>query len=106
MSTDRNIDAYRIGILYALWFDWRALTISRRKPAATINEIGHLIRLAKARKWRTFRQQFDGWHAEHRYAAANAGTGWTRERAVAHLRRNLAAAAAQHGPGRGETGQP
>lgn len=89
-ETDRNIDVYRVGVLYALWFDWRAMTIAGRRPAATGHEIRNLIRLVKARNWRTFRQAFGGWHAEHAYAAVNCGTGWTRKRALADLHRHLA----------------
>lgn len=91
-TPDRNIDVYRIGILYALHYDWRALTMSGRFPRATVNEARHLIGMARAGKWRAVRIAFDGWHAEHRYAHANAGRGWTRKGALADLNRNLARA--------------
>lgn len=89
IATPRHVDVYRVGLLYALHFDWRAMTAAGRRPAATVNEIRHLVRLARAGNWRTFRQQFDGWHAEHRYAGTRCGTGWTRSRALADLNRHL-----------------
>lgn len=89
MSNERYIDVYRVGILWALTFDWRALTRSGRYGGKTWKEAKALVRFARTGNWRAVRMAFDGWHAEHEYARVNCGTGWTRKRALADLRRQL-----------------
>lgn len=89
MSQDRDIDVYRIGILWALHFDWRALTVSGRWGGKTWDWLKQVARWARAGKWRSVRNAFGGWHAEHAYAGTRCGTGWTRKRALADLRRHL-----------------
>lgn len=89
MTDDRNIDVYRIGMLYALHFDWRALIIGRRWTGNTWREIKHLTRLARKGEWRQVRTSFHGWHAEHRYAGSRCGIGWTRKAALRDLRQHL-----------------
>lgn len=86
---DRAIDVYRVGVLAAIHFDWRAITIGHRKPSKVRQEIKYLIERARERNWRAIRMSFNGWLAEHRYAGTRAGRGWTRRRALADLRRHL-----------------
>lgn len=87
--SERHISVYRVGILYALWFDWRSITISHRWPRYTLRDLRRVWEYARAGKWRTVRQHFDGWHAEDEFAGYRCGTGWTRARALADLRRHL-----------------
>lgn len=99
MSTDRNIDVYRIGWLAALHFDLRALVLAHRKPTKAAQELTYVIYQARKRNWRAVRMTFGGWHAEHRYAGERVGTGWTRKRALADLRRHLDQLDAARGKG-------
>lgn len=89
MSDERHISVYRVGILWALAFDWRALRRAGRYGGKTWYEVKMVAHFARTGNWRAARQSFDGWHAEHDYARVNCGTGWTRGRALADLRRQL-----------------
>lgn len=89
MEHDRNIDVYRIGWLYAFHFDLRTLVLAGRKPTKLAQELTYVIYQARKGNWRAVRMTFNGWHAEHRYAGSRCGTGWTRKRALADLRRHL-----------------
>lgn len=89
MIDDRNIDVYRVGVLWALHMDWRALTITHRRPTYVWRDIRYLAARIRRREWRPIRMHFNGWMAEHRYAGTRAGHGWTRRRALADLRRHL-----------------
>lgn len=93
MIPDRNIDIYRVGMLYALHFDLRAIRLGygRRNGllGRTRRELRRVVRCLRARKWRDAKNSFNGWLAEHAYAGTRCGTGWTRRRALADLRRHL-----------------
>lgn len=89
---ERYIDVYRVGLLWALVFDWRALTLSGRWGGKTWHEIKTVAEAARKRNWRRVRQSFHGWHAEHEYAGTRCGVGWTAKRALKDLRRHLDAA--------------
>lgn len=86
---ERHVDVYRVGLLEALYFDIRALFLGGRLTGKTWREIKHIARSARRGDWRRVRQSFHGWHAEHEYAATRCGIGWTRQRALADLRRHL-----------------
>lgn len=89
LTRDRNIDVYRVGFLYALHYDWRAITVAHRRPTKTWSELKRLVHHARGGNWRDVRNMFNGWLAEHRYAGTRCGHGWTRRRALADLRRHL-----------------
>lgn len=93
-ETDRNIAVYRVGMLQALFMDWRRLTKRLGpgwwKPTYTVRELRQLAYWARRRNWRAIRNAFNGWLAEHAYAGTRAGHGWTRRRALADLQRHLA----------------
>jgi len=89
MTEDRNIDTYRVGWLYALRFDWRTVLLAHRKPTKLTHELKYVLYQARKGNWRAVRMTFGGWHAEHRYAGTRVGKGWTRNRALADLRRHL-----------------
>jgi hypothetical protein len=86
---DRSIDLYRVGFLDALHRDWRAITIARRRPTATLYELRLLAYWLRRRNWRAARNAANGWLAEHAYAGTRAGHGWTRRRALADLHHHL-----------------
>jgi len=91
-AQDRDIDIYRVGLLYALHFDLRAFRIGipgHRFPGRTRRELRRVIRCLRARKWRDAKNSFNGWLAEHAFAGTRCGTGWTRNRALRDLRRHL-----------------
>lgn len=92
---DRNIDIYRVGVLDALRADWRIVTVLRRRPYRLRQEARYLLMQAKRRNWRAVRNSFNGFLAEHRYAGTRCGHGWTRQRALADLRRHLDELAAE-----------
>lgn len=86
---ERYIDVYRVGLLYALVFDWRALVLAGRKPSLTWREIKHITAAARKGNWRRVWTSFHGWHAEHEYAGTRCGVGWTAKRALKDLRKHL-----------------
>lgn len=94
LETNRDIALYRVGMLQALFMDWRRLTLRLGpgwwKFTSTRYELGHIAGWARQRNWRAVRGAFDGWLAEHAYAGTRAGHGWTRRRALADLQRHLA----------------
>lgn len=94
LETNRDIALYRVGVLQALFMDWRRLTkrAGRRwwDPACTRAEVRKLAIWVRRRNWRAIRNTFNGWLAEHAYAGTRAGHGWTRRRALADLQRHLA----------------
>jgi hypothetical protein len=92
-ETDRNVDVYRVGMLYALHFDLRVIRLGHTRQAGILDrtrrELGRLARLARQGQWRDIRNSLGGWHAEHAYAGTRCGTGWTANRALRNLRRHL-----------------
>jgi hypothetical protein len=98
-ESDRNVDVYRVGVLAALYRDWRMVTVVRRRPVHLAQEVRYLLRQAKAHNWRAIRNSFNGFLAEHRYAGTRCGHAWTRKRALADLRRHLDQIAAERTAG-------
>lgn len=88
--TDRHIAVYPVGVLHGILTDWRMVTRSGRRPVYTARALRMVWTHARARSWRTVRNSFNGYLAEHEYAGTRCGHGWTKGRALRDLRRHLA----------------
>lgn len=98
-QTADGIDVYPVGILHELIIA-RGMLRSREPWAwrqvryHAKYEIKHLVGLIVARKWHHLRNHLNGYLAEPTPWPAGlkrCGSGWTRRRALADLRRRIAA---------------
>jgi hypothetical protein len=90
---DRYVSTYRTYLLAALHLDLRAVRLGHGHRGGLFGrtrfEIRRVLHRAQRRDWRAIRRTLGGWRAEHAYAGTRCGTGWTRRRALADLRRHL-----------------
>lgn len=98
------IDVYPVGVLSAWQRVYRAVKRHRTDVARGIlrTECRHVVSEVRKRDWRSLRNSFNGYLAEHQGCAHNCGRGWTkraaRRRAERLCQRHIAAALASLDP--------
>jgi hypothetical protein len=92
-----EVDTYRVGFLYDVWFLWRRLTLRQPRRLGPYDvgawrsflyglRTGTIERIREG-NWRALRNYFNGWLAEHPDGQSSAGRGWTQRAALRRLRR-------------------
>lgn len=95
-KTGQRTDIYPVGVLRTAIFIKRLATNPKRLPAKRIR----LIKLAlkaekrflwdycvKEHRWRSLRNSFNGYLAEHEHGGHNAGRAWTKAKAMERVER-------------------
>ena len=73
-------DIYPVGLLH----DWQLRHVRPLRRA-----LRYPLRQASAGNWRAVRNYFNGYLAEYRGGGFNAGHGWTQDRALRRLKREM-----------------